>query len=109
MRVWPASYSVWSAVSLRLEVVQEIGPVQRTDVEVLSAELVLGQQGAEHKDRIVAAREGFGIVHLGQPPAAGLRYARLGGLRSRGGGRNGFVFAEGQPHRLAQRERILSP
>ena len=33
---------------LRLEIIEEIGPVQRPQLEILLAELVLGQQRRKH-------------------------------------------------------------
>jgi hypothetical protein len=94
---------------LRLEVIQKIGTVQRAYIEVLRTKLVLGQQRAEYEYGVIAAREGFGVVDFGQPPAARLYNARLGGLRSRGGGCDGLVFAESQAYGIAQRERVLGP
>ena len=64
---------------LRLEVVHGIRPVQRPDVEILRPELVLGQQRAEHKNRVVAAHIRLGIVQLGQFAGAGLVDACLRG------------------------------
>jgi hypothetical protein len=94
---------------LRLEVVEKVGTVQRADVEVLGAKLVLGQQGTEHEHGVVAAREGLGVVDLWQPPAARLSNARLGGLHSRAGGCDGLIFADSEAHCFAQRERVLRP
>jgi hypothetical protein len=42
---------------LGLEVVESLGPVQGAYVEIFNTELVLGEQGAEYEDRVVAARE----------------------------------------------------
>ena len=94
---------------LGLEVVEEIRPVQRADGEVLRAELVLGQQRAEDEHRVIAAREGLGVVDLGEHPAAGLRDAGFGGPHSRGGAGDGLVFAQGEADGVAERERILRP
>ncbi len=94
---------------LRLEVVEKVGTIERAYVEVLRTKLVLGQQGAEHEHGVVAAREGLGVVDLGQPPAARLCNTRLGGLRSRSGGCNCLVFADSEACCIAQRERVLSP
>ena len=68
---------------LRLEVVQGVGAVERADVEVFGAELVLGQQRAEDEDRVIAAGERLGVIDLGKRAAAGLRDAGVGGVDAR--------------------------
>jgi hypothetical protein len=70
---------------LRLEVVQEIGSIQGTDLKVLLAELVLRQQRGEHKDRVVAACPRLGIIDFGQVAASRFRNAALRGLAGRVG------------------------
>ena len=89
---------------LRLEIVEGIGAVERADIEIVNTELVLGQQGAEDKDRVIAAREGFGIVHLGQQAGACFTQAGFGGAHARAGGGDGFVFPQGNLHRVTQGE-----
>ena len=81
---------------LRLEVVQEIGSIQGADLKVLFAELVLGQQGREHKDRVVAARPGLGIVYFGQIAAPRVRDAALCGLPGGVGGLHRLVLVQRQ-------------
>ena len=56
---------------LRLKVIEEIGTVQRPDLEVLRSELMLRQQRAEYEDGIVASRPGFRVVDLRQAAAPG--------------------------------------
>ena len=90
-----------------MEVVEEIRPVQRADGEILSAELVLGEQGTEDEDRVVAAREGFGVVDLWQHAAAGLRDSRLGRPHSGGGAGKRLVLPDRQADGFAERQRIL--
>lgn len=94
---------------LGLEVVQRPRPVQRTQVEIFRPELMLRQQRAEYKDRVVAAREGFRIVQLGEPSGASLVDASRGRAQPGAGSGYGLVLPEGQLHRLAQRQRILRP
>ena len=65
---------------LRLEVVQEIGSIQRANLEVLVAELVLSQQGRKHKDRVIAAGPGLRVINLGQVTTPGFRDTAFGGL-----------------------------
>ena len=54
---------------LGLKVVEEVGPVERTDVEVLGAELMLGEQRTEDEDGVIAAGPGFGVVDARQQSA----------------------------------------
>jgi hypothetical protein len=94
---------------LRLKVVQRVRPVQRTQVEILRAELVLRQQRTEYEDGVIAAREGFRVGQLGKPAGAGLVYAGRSRAHSRAGSGYGLISRESQPDRLAQRERVLRP
>ena len=79
---------------LRLEVVEEIGPVQRRNLEVLFPELVLRQQGREDKDRIIAAGPGLGVIHLWQVATARLHDAAFRSTPGRCG--NGHRLIGGQ-------------
>jgi hypothetical protein len=48
----------------RLEIVDGIRPIQRTNVEIFNAKLVLRQQRTEDEDGVVAADKRLGIVQL---------------------------------------------
>jgi hypothetical protein len=78
---------------LRLKVVEKIGPVQGADGEVLNTKLVLGEQRAENEDRVVAAREGLGVVDFGEHPAAGLRDSGFRSPRTGGGAGDRLVLS----------------
>jgi len=92
-----------------LKVVEKIRPVQGPDGEVLNTELVLGEQRTEDENRVIAAREGLGVVDLGQHAGVRLRDSRLGSLRSRGGTGNRLVLSCGEAHGFAERQCILRP
>ena len=94
---------------LGLKVVEKIRPVQGADGEVLNTELVLGEQRTEDEDRVVAAREGLGVVDFGEHPSAGLRDSGLGSPRSRGGAGNRLVLSHGEADGFAERQWILRP
>ena len=90
-----------------LEVVDRVRVVQRVDGEVGHREPALGEERAEHEDRLVAALPGLRHVDAGQvagaglvEPGAGLPGARLGRPHRR-------VVGEGPRHRVGQRERLL--
>jgi hypothetical protein len=85
---------------LRLEVVQRVRPVQRPHGEVVSGELMLGEQRAEDKHRIVATVKRLGVVQSRQSSAARFADTRLGGLRAGRCGGDGLVVRQGQPHGL---------
>ena len=87
----------------RLEVVQEIRAVERADGEILFRELMLREQRAEDKHRVVAARERLGIIHFGEDAAVRLSDARIRCLHPRGGGGKGPVLAQRQLDGVAQR------
>ena len=71
---------------LRLEIIEEIGPVQRSNLVVLLPELVLRQQGREYKYRIVATGPRLGVIDFWQIAAPCLRDAAFRGLLGCGGG-----------------------
>ena len=92
---------------LRLEIVEGIGAVERADIEIVNTELVLGEEGAKYEDGVIAARVGFRIVDLGQQAGACLVQAGFGGAHARAGGRDGFVFSQGELHGVTQGEGVL--
>src|SRR6266487_1532656 len=49
---------------LRLKIIQSIRPIERSDLEVLLAELVLRQQRAEYKDWVVTTLPRFGVINF---------------------------------------------
>ena len=89
---------------LRLEVVEEVRTVQRADGEVLHTELVLSEQRAEDKHRIVTAGEGFGVVDLGESSAAGLGDTSVGGPGSGSGAGDRPVLSYGDANGVAERQ-----
>jgi len=92
---------------LRLEIIQRIRPVQRPQGEIVNRELMLGEQRAKDKHRIIAAGERFGVVQLRQPRAAGFADTRFRGTGARRGGRDGWVMRQGLPHGFRERKLVL--
>ena len=60
-----------------LVVAQGFGPVQRAEREISRAELMLGEQRAEHEDRVVTALVALGELHSRQVSRAGLANPRI--------------------------------
>jgi hypothetical protein len=92
---------------LRLEIVQELRPVQLPEIEVCLRELPLRQQAGKHKHRVVASRERLLVVQLRQVAAARLLDPRSGSFHPSRRRLNRRMLLQRRPDGLLNGQRAL--